>query len=118
MSVEEAAGEIDRIDRSLRGGGQVADDEKTINLTPLYRRYGWGGGAPSPIPNDAQQKLKISERASDARWSKHFSSNRTHISIYRSQIGYYWLLRYDSALGEHLLEHVGTAADVEQRFGG
>ena len=118
MSAEEIAAQIDRVDRRLRDGGEVDDADKTINLTTAYRRYGWGGAAPSPLPTDAQNKLKLADRTSDNRWSKHFLSNSRHIGVYRSLIGYYWLLRYDGAMGELWLDHAGTAADVEQRFGG
>lgn len=117
MSVEEAKAHIDRVDRALRKGGAVEDDDRTVNLTDCYRRYGWGGAGPTPLPEDALKQLALLERTGDDRWSKHFLSNGVHLGLYRSNVGYYWLLRYDGALGQHFLEHAGTAHDVEQRFG-
>lgn len=117
MSVEEAAGHIDRVDRSLRRGIAVEDDDKSLNITGLYRRYGWSGGGPAPLPDDAMKQMKLLERTGDDRWSKHFLASGVHLGLYRTNVGYYWLLRYDGALGEHWLDNVGTAQDVEQRFG-
>ncbi len=117
MSAEEVASQIASVDRRLRDGLEVDAADKSINLTSLYRRYGWSGGGPSPLPGDAQKKLNIGDRTSDDRWSAHFLGNGRHLGVYRSQIGYYWLLRYDGAMSEHWLDHAGTAFDVEQRFG-
>lgn len=117
MSAEEVAGQIDSVDRRTRDGAQVESAEQSINLTGLFRRYGWGGPGPSPLPADAQKRLKITDRTADSRWSKHFLGNGRHVGLYRSLIGYYWLLRYDGAMSELWLDHVGTAHDVEQRFG-
>lgn len=117
MSVDEAMSHIDRVDRALRKGSAVGDDDKSLNLTGLYRRYGWGGGGPAPLPDDAMKQLKLLDRTGDDRWSKHFRSNAVHLGLYRTNVGYYWLLRWDSALGEHWLDNVGSAHDVEERFG-
>ncbi len=118
MSAEEVASQIASVDRRLRDGISIDAKEKAINITGLYRRYGWGGaGGPSPLPGNAQAKLNISDRTGDDRWSRHFMGNGRHLGLYRSQIGYYWLLRYDGAMSEHWLEHAGSAFDVEKRFG-
>lgn len=117
MSAEEVASQIASVDRRLRDGQEVPASEKSINITGLYRRYGWGGGGSSPLPADAQRKLNISDRTGDNRWSKHFMGNGRHLGVYRSQIGYYWLLRYDSAMSEHWLDHKGSAFDIEKQFG-
>lgn len=116
MSAQEVASSIASVDRRLRDGEPVEDSERSINLTGLYRRYDWGGARPKPLPSDAQKQLGLSDRSTDERWSKHIGGAR-HLAIYRSQVGYYWLLRYDSAMSEHWLEHVGTAFDVERQFG-
>ena len=117
MSVDETAGRIDRVDRAMRKGGDVEEADRSINITGLYRRYGWSSGGPAPLPDDAMKQLKLVERTGDDRWSKHFRANGVHLGLYRTNVGYYWLLRYDGALGEHFLDNVGTAHDVEQRFG-
>lgn len=118
MSAEEVASQIADVDRRLRDGHEVPAAEKSINITGLYRRYSWGGSGPAPLPADAQKRLNVSDRTGDNRWSKHFMGNGRHLGVYRSLIGYYWLLRYDGAMSEHWLQNVGSAFDVEQRYGG
>jgi hypothetical protein len=117
MSAEEVAQQIARTDKTLRDGKAVPPEELTINLTTLYRRYGWSRGAAAPLPADAQKKLNLSDRTGDTRWLAHFSRSARQLAVYRSQVGYYWILRYDTMLGEHFLEHAGTAADLEEKYG-
>ena len=117
MSVEEVAAHLERVDKALRAGKDVADDDKKVNITDLYFRYKWGGMSPSPLPNDALKKLKLVDRTTDSRWLPYFDGNGKHLGVYRTNPGYYWLLRFDGALTQHWLDHVGTAADVEGRFG-
>lgn len=117
MSAEEVVSQIADVDRRLRDGKQVSDAEKQINITGLYRRYGWGGNSPTPLPAAAQKKLNLGDRTSDSRWNKSFLANKRYLALYRSQIGYYWALRFDGAMNEHWLDHAGSAYDVEQRFG-
>ncbi|MGE0791493.1 MAG: hypothetical protein AB7S26_37810 [Sandaracinaceae bacterium] len=119
MSVEDVAKEIQRVDKALRDGKKLPAGELSINLTTLYRRYSWGrGSSASPLGNDAQAKLQLADRAGDARWRAHFQRGGKQIGVYRSLIGYYWILRYESMLGEHYLDHAGTAADLEAKYGG
>lgn len=117
MSVEEVASHIDSVDRRTRDGAQVEASERSINITALYRRYGWSSGGPAPLPSDSLPKLKIADRTADNRWSAHFLGSGRHLGAYRTNVGYYWVLRYDGAMSEHWLDHVGTAADMESRFG-
>lgn len=117
MSAEEVSAQIERIDRQLNTRKEVSADEKNINISGLYSRYSWGGRGPSPLPSDGLKRLKLEDKTGDARWSKHFQGHGTHIGVYRSRVGFYWLLRYDRAVSQHWLENVGSAFEVEQRFG-
>ena len=117
MSVEQAAKQIETTDKALRDGREVDKDGLVINLTTLYRRYGWSKGSATPLPKDALTKLKISDRTGDPRWMVYFNRSGKQLGVYRSNVGYYWILRYESMLGEHYLEHAGTAADVEAKYG-
>ncbi len=117
MSADEVATHLARVDKALRAGKEVADDEKAVNITDLMFRYKWGGTGPTPLPGDALTKMKLVDRTTDGRWLPYFDGNGTHLGVYRTIPGYYWLLRFDSALTQHWLEHVGTAADVHERFG-
>lgn len=117
MSAEEVAAQIERVDKALNSPrGKVPDEDKNICLEPLYSRYGWGSKA-TPLNAEALAKLKLEDKAGDPRWAAHFLGNPQHLSVYRSRVGFYWLLRYDGALSQHWLENVGSAHDVEQRFG-
>jgi hypothetical protein len=116
MSAEEVAAQIERVDKALNGRGNVSDEDKNINIQPLYVRYTWGA-KPTPLGTDAQAKLKLEDKTGDQRWAAHFQGNPKHLSVYRSRVGFYWMLRYDDALSQHWLENVGSAHDVEQRFG-
>jgi|SRR5687767_12561830 hypothetical protein len=115
-SGEEVAAHIERVDKVLNGRGKVADEDKAINIQALYARYGWGDAATS-LPGDALSKLRLEDKTPDPRWAKHFLGNAMHLGVYRSRIGFYWILRFDAALRQHWLENVGSAYDVEQRFG-
>ena len=114
-SSDEVEKHILAVDRKLREGREVDSGDKRLDLSALYKRYGWGNG-PTPLSDKAQQALKIADRTSDERWSRSFQDG-TNLGIYRSNIGYYWVLRYDSAVSGHLLVHAGTAADVEKKYG-
>ena len=115
MTLEEVAAKIDSVDRRLNTSRAVEEAEKSINVTSLFVRMSWH--APTPIPDDALKKLKLIDRASDDRWLKHFLGNARHLGLYRSNVGYYWMLRYEGGMRETYLDHVGSAADVEKRFG-
>jgi len=117
MKVEDVVGQIARVDRTIRNGDAVEDADRSINITGLYRRYGWGGAGPTPLSDDAQKQLQLADRTADDRWSEHFRANGRDLGLYRSLVGYYWLLRFDGAIGEHWLDHVGTAHDTATRFG-
>lgn len=117
MSVEDVASQMDRVDNAIRKGKEVGDEEKAVDITDLMFRYKWGGMGPTPLPEDAMKRLKVLDRTTDSRWLPYFDGNGTHLGVYRTIPGYYWLLRFDSALTQHWLEHVGTAADVNERFG-
>ena len=43
--------------------------------------------------------------------------NGKHLGVFRTNPGYYWLLRFDPALTQHWLDHIGTALDVAAKFG-
>ena len=117
MSAEEVADTLRRVDKNILDGKDVSDDEKSINITDLYQRYKWGGAGPTPLPDDAKKRLRIEERTTDSRWMSHFDGNGREVGVYRTVIGYYWLLKFDSSLTQHWLVHVGTAADVADRYG-
>ena len=95
MSAEQVEEQITRADKALREGQDVPKDQLSINLTSLYRRYSWSRGGPAPLPNDALKKLKLSDMTGDARWMAHFSSSAKQLGVYRTLVGYYWILRYD-----------------------
>ncbi|HJL15596.1 MAG TPA: hypothetical protein RMH99_08075 [Sandaracinaceae bacterium LLY-WYZ-13_1] len=117
MNADEVVSHIRRVDRTIRDGDPVDDADKSINISGLYTRYGWGRTGPAPLPDDAQESLQLADRTADDRWSEHFRANGRHLGVYRSLVGYYWLLRYDGAIGEHWLDHVGTAHDTATKFG-
>lgn len=116
MNIDDAIAAIEGVDRRLNAGSAVDAAERTINLTGLYRRYSWGGGGAAPIPEPAVKQLQLTDRTGDDRWSKYFTSNSRDLAIYRSRIGFYWLLRYDTALGEHFLDHAGSAHEVATKY--
>lgn len=117
MNADEVVSQIDRVDKALRKGDTVDDQDKRINITGLYRRYSWSSGGPAPLPDSAQKQLKLQDRTADDRWSAHFRANGKHLAVYRTNVGYYWMLRYDGAMGEHWLDNVGSAHDLIERFG-
>lgn len=117
MNAEEVVAHLSRVDRALNERKSVDEADLTLNITSTYRRYGWAGSGPSPLLDDAQKKLQLSDKTGDSRWSKRFRANPKYLGIYRTRVGYYWLLRYDGALGEYFLDHAGSAHEVEQRFG-
>ena len=117
-SVEELKAQVQRVDQEIRNDNPVDADEKTINITSHFNRYRWGAGVPNPLPPEALSQLGFVERTTDERWIQHFRRNAgKHVAVYRSLVGYYWLLRYESGLGEHWLDHIGTAHDTAARFG-
>lgn len=117
MSAEDVAKEMMRIDKEFRDGREVGEPDRSINITGLYRRYDWGGAGPTPLSGPACKRLGISDRSADTRWMNYFNGHRSDLGIYRTQVGYYWLLRFDPAMGEHYLDHAGSAADVNERYG-
>lgn len=117
MAIEDTANAIQQTDRNIRDNKPVTDADRKINISSYYNQYRWGGPGPTPLPPDALKKLVIDDRTTDARWVASFNGNGRKLGVYRSQIGYYWLLRYDGALSQHWLEHIGTAHDTNERFG-
>jgi hypothetical protein len=118
MSIEEVASQIDGVDRRTRSGAEVDASEKSINITGLYSRYGWSSGGPAPLPGDSLPKLKVADLTADGRWAAHFLGSSRHLGVYRTNVGYYWVLRYAGAMSETWLDHIGTAHDMVTRFGG
>lgn len=118
MSAEEVAQQIQRTDKALRDGRSVPPEELSINLTSAYRRYGWSRGAAAPLPDEALKKLNLRDMTGDPRWMTSFKKAGKLLGVYRSLIGYYWILRYEAMLNEHFLDHAGTAADLEAKYGG
>ena len=118
MKTEDVAKQIDSVDRRLNKLKKVSDEEKSINLTGCYRRYSWGAdGVATPLPGDATKELRLEDRTGDGRWSKSFAASSRDLALYRSPIGFYWVLRFDTSLNEHFLIHVGSAADVVAEYG-
>ena len=117
MSAEDVAKHLERVDKAIRGGKEVPDAEKSVNITDLYFRYKWGGMGPTPLPGPALKQINVVDRTTDSRWLPHFEGNGRPLGVYRTVPGYYWLLRFEPALTQHLLDHVGTAHDVAERYG-
>ncbi|MCA9604215.1 MAG: hypothetical protein KC619_01385 [Myxococcales bacterium] len=117
MSAEDVAKHLKRVDKEILAGNEVPDEDRCVNITDLYHRYKWGGVGPTPLPGPACDRFGLVERTADSRWMRHFDGNGRELGVYRTTIGYYWLLRYDASLKQHYLEHVGTAADVDERYG-
>ena len=117
MSAEEVAKHIMVVDKDVLAAKEVKGEDLSVNITDLYFRYKWGGVGPTPLPGPAVKKLQLMERTTDARWMSHFDGHKIDVGVYRSNVGYYWLLRFDPALTQHFLEHVGTAADVNDKYG-
>lgn len=117
MSAEEVATHLRRVDKLILAGKDVSADDLSVHITDLYHRYKWGGAGPTPLPEDAVKRFKIEDRTADPRWMAHFDGHSVDVGIYRSVVGYYWLLRYDPSLRQHHLKHVGTAADVNEKYG-
>lgn len=117
MSADDVAKHLERVDKAIRGGKEVPDADKSVNITDLYFRYKWGGMGPTPLPGPALKQINVVDRTTDSRWLPHFEGNGRHLGVYRTIPGYYWLLRFEAALTQHWLDHVGTAADVAERYG-
>ena len=117
MSAEEVAEHIRRVDRLILKGTEVPEEDLTLNIASLYDRYKWGGAGPTPLPGDATKRLGLEEKTTDSRWLNHFAKSSLELGVYRSVIGYYWLLRFDPELKNHHLEHAGTAADINDKYG-
>lgn len=117
-SAEDLIAFMERVDTEIRAEEPVSRADKTINISSLYQRYRWGDGGPIPLPPEAARRLQLADRTRDDRWVHSFNGGRRFLGIYRSNVGYYWLLRFDGALSEHFLDHIGTAHDAEVRFGG
>ena len=117
MSAEEVAEHIRRVDRLVLKGADVPEDDLSLNITDLYNRYKWGGAGPTPLPGAAIERLGLVEKTTDSRWLTHFTGNGRHVGVYRSVVGYYWLLRFDPEVRQHYLEHAGTAADINDKYG-
>ncbi|MCB9597929.1 MAG: hypothetical protein H6719_34755 [Sandaracinaceae bacterium] len=117
MNVEEVAKHLKRVDKLVLASSEVPEEDLSVNITDLYNRYKWGGAGPTPLPGAALSRLDLVERTADARWMRHFDGNGRELGVYRTTVGYYWLLRFDPALKQHSLQHVGTAADIDQRYG-
>ena len=117
-SVEEVRGRPEALDRAVRDGDPVPTDDLSINATSMMRRYSWGNGVrPAALTKEALQMLGMQDRTYDKRWVKYFDNRANEVAVYRSTVGFYWLFRYDSAHGEHWLDHIGTAAKTLKRFG-
>jgi len=117
MSAEEVAEHIKRVDRLVLKGTEVPAEDLTVDIAGLYTRYKWGGPGLTPLPGAAVTRLGLVEKTTDARWLRHFDGHARHVGVYRSAIGYYWLLRYDPELKHHHLDHAGTAADINDKYG-
>ena len=116
MRTEEIVAAIESVDRRLNKSQAVPEEDRLINISPAYAHYGWGHKA-APIPEEALAALKLEDKSGDRRWERHFRRSRFDVGVYRSSVGFYWCLRYDTAMGEHFLVHVGSAADVAESFG-
>src|SRR5690349_16807848 len=115
-SPKEARAHLMTVDQALRNNKTVEAEDKKVVLTVIYREQGWGGPRPTPLPKAATDALELEDKTGDGRWSAHFVNNMGHLGLYRTRVGYYWLLAYD-ADGNHTLQHAGAAGEVEARFG-
>lgn len=113
MTPQQAQAHIKDVDGQLNKRKPVPDEKKVLSLTSLYSEQGWPAG--SPLSSSACALLAIDDAGDDNRWNHHFQNNRLHLGIYRSKIGFYWVLVCEGR--EHRLEHVGAASDVIARFG-
>lgn len=114
---EEVVEHMEKVDSTLKDGREVSKAEFTINIRRLYRRYEWSDGpGPTPIPPSGIRKLRVRDVTGDRRWGEHFRGHKTHIAVFRTNYGFYWLLRFDPFDQDHVLEHLGSAAKVEKRF--
>lgn len=117
MKLEDAAGQVARVDLAFRAGAPISDEDSRLVLTKLYNDLDWGGPDATPLPPAAAKALVLDDMTADARWSKHFAASRREIGLYRSRAGCYWLLTHDPLAKQHTLSRVGTAADALTRFG-
>ena len=115
-SVSEICSEIRAADKVLRDTGELTES-KELNITRWYNIAG-GVTGPTPFSGKLVSELELFDRTADPAWEAHFLGSAREIGIYRSNLGGYWLLRYESAFREHWLEQVGTVEAVAKRFGG
>lgn len=117
-SAEEIRARVEAVDRAVRDGDPVPSHDLKINVTSTFRRHKWGDGIrPSALTRDALKLLGMQDLTYDKRWVKYFENRANEVAIYRSMVGMYWLLRYDPAMGEHWLDHLGTAAKAGEKYG-
>jgi hypothetical protein len=114
--IAEVAALIKKVDKAVNRMKKVDEADMTLNIRRLYTVNSWRPG-PVPIPEESLPAMGLEDMTADKRWQKHFLGHKTHIGLYRSSVGFYWLLRHDPASKDNLLEHVGPAADVAERFG-
>jgi hypothetical protein len=117
VNVEELADHIVRVDKTLSARKPVEEADKRVSIGVLYNDYRWGGPEATPLPPEALTALRLEEMSADGRWAKFFVNNPRNLGLYRSRVGYYWLLSYDAVRRDHVLQHAGTAGDALARFG-
>ena len=112
MTPQEAHAHIKAVDTQVNKNIAVPDDKKRLSVTKLFDQQGWPAG--SKLIGAACRALELEDCSEDNRWNHHFQNNRQHLGIYRSKIGFYWLLSCNGA--EHALEQVGPALEVLARY--
>jgi hypothetical protein len=113
MTPQQAQAHIKEVDGLLNKRKAVPDEKKVLSLTALYAAQNWPSGA--PLSGAAQAALALEDWGDDNRWNHHFQNNKQHLGLYRSKIGFYWVLICQGR--ELTLKHVGAPSDVIAQFG-
>ena len=112
MTPQQAQAHIKDVDTQLNQNKAVPDEKKRFSLAEVYAAQNLPAG--SKLSESACRELALEDMSEDNRWNHHFENNRVHLGIYRSKIGFYWLLTLDGK--EHTLTHVGAAGEVLARY--
>ncbi|MEM9188289.1 MAG: hypothetical protein AAGF12_03895 [Myxococcota bacterium] len=110
---QEAREQITEAEKDFRKTGKSVGAE--VDLKALYTRQGWGMNA-APLTKAALKELELVDMTADSRWMPYFTKSKAHLGLYRSNVGCYWLLRYEAGFKQHLLEQIGTALAASKRF--
>jgi hypothetical protein len=117
MKIEDVVAQMQRVDKALRAGKAAEPSEMQISIGRLYNDCLWGGPEATALPPEALKELQVEDMTADSRWSKHFINHPTHLGLYRTRVGYYWLLSYDALRRDHVLQHAGAAGEAAKTYG-